>query len=54
MGTLTHPLLAPPREGIQFALQEPGGPGQPPLNLPFLEVLSEFSPRLLRPDRALL
>ncbi|XP_071656338.1 cohesin subunit SA-3 isoform X2 [Patagioenas fasciata] len=47
-------LLGLHREGIQFALQEPGEPGQPPLNLPFLEVLSEFSPRLLRPDRALL
>ncbi|KAK2510437.1 hypothetical protein Q9233_017739, partial [Columba guinea] len=47
-------LLGLHREGIQFALQEPGGPGRPPLNLPFLEVLSEFSPRLLRPDRALL
>uniref|UniRef100_A0A8B9NEM5 Cohesin subunit SA-3 n=1 Tax=Accipiter nisus TaxID=211598 RepID=A0A8B9NEM5_9AVES len=43
-------------EGIQFAFQEPPGPGPglPPLNLPFLEVLSEFSPRLLRPDKALL
>ncbi|KAF1399610.1 Cohesin subunit SA-3, partial [Spheniscus magellanicus] len=42
------------REGIQFAFQEPPGPGPglPPLNLPFLEVLSEFSPRLLRPDKA--
>lgn len=48
--------LRPAREGIQFAFQEPAGPdpGQPPLNLPFLEVLSEFSPRLLRPDKALL
>ncbi|NWW98106.1 STAG3 protein, partial [Caloenas nicobarica] len=44
-------LLALHREGIEFAFQEPGGPGQPPLNLPFLEVLSEFSPRLLHPDR---
>ncbi|NXN68167.1 STAG3 protein, partial [Himantopus himantopus] len=42
------------REGIQFAFQEPPGPGPglPPLNLPFLEVLSEFSPRLLRSDKA--
>ncbi|NXK16857.1 STAG3 protein, partial [Arenaria interpres] len=40
-------------EGIQFAFQEPPSPGTglPPLNLPFLEVLSEFSPRLLRPDK---
>lgn len=56
------PLLCapPPRDGIAFALQEgpgegPGGdPGGAPLYLPFLEVLSEFSPRLLPPDRALL
>uniref|UniRef100_A0A8B9S3B5 Cohesin subunit SCC3/SA HEAT-repeats domain-containing protein n=1 Tax=Apteryx owenii TaxID=8824 RepID=A0A8B9S3B5_APTOW len=43
-------------EGIQFAFQEPPGPGSElqPLNLPFLEVLSEFSPRLLRPDKALI
>ncbi|NXV94032.1 STAG3 protein, partial [Calonectris borealis] len=47
-------LLSMHREGIQFAFQEPPGPGPglPPLNLPFLEVLSEFSPRLLRPDKA--
>ncbi|XP_074023534.1 cohesin subunit SA-3 [Numenius arquata] len=49
-------LLNLHKEGIQFAFQEPPGPGTglPPLNLPFLEVLSEFSPRLLRPDKALL
>ncbi|XP_059691196.1 cohesin subunit SA-3 [Gavia stellata] len=49
-------LLSVHKEGIQFAFQEPPGPGPglPPLNLPFLEVLSEFSPRLLRPDKALL
>ncbi|XP_074898342.1 cohesin subunit SA-3 isoform X2 [Buteo buteo] len=49
-------LLSMHKEGIQFAFQEPPGPGPglPPLNLPFLEVLSEFSPRLLRPDKALL
>ncbi|NXT88634.1 STAG3 protein, partial [Anhinga rufa] len=46
-----HPSVLA-REGIQFAFQEPPGPGLPPLNLPFLEVLSEFSPRLLRPDKA--
>ncbi|KAF1580370.1 Cohesin subunit SA-3, partial [Eudyptes moseleyi] len=47
-------LLSMHREGIRFAFQEPPGPGPglPPLNLPFLEVLSEFSPRLLRPDKA--
>ncbi|XP_075268606.1 cohesin subunit SA-3 isoform X2 [Opisthocomus hoazin] len=47
-------LLSMHKEGIQFAFQEPPSPGLPPLNLPFLEVLSEFSPRLLRPDKALL
>ncbi|KAM6289210.1 LOW QUALITY PROTEIN: cohesin subunit SA-3 [Aegotheles albertisi] len=49
-------LLGLHRDGIQFAFQEPPGPGTggAPLNLPFLEVLSEFSPRLLRPDKALL
>ncbi|XP_074387615.1 cohesin subunit SA-3-like isoform X2 [Zonotrichia albicollis] len=62
-------LLALHREGIRFALQPPPGipgipgisgisgisglPGGLPLTLPFLEVLSEFSPRLPRPDRAL-
>ncbi|NXO60082.1 STAG3 protein, partial [Aramus guarauna] len=46
-------LLSVHKEGIRFAFQEPPGPelGLPPLNLPFLEVLSEFSPRLLRPDK---
>ncbi|XP_071888344.1 cohesin subunit SA-3-like isoform X3 [Anas platyrhynchos] len=53
-------LLRLHRDSIAFALQEgpeggPGGdPGGAPLYLPFLEVLSEFSPRLLPPDRALL
>ncbi|NWZ60640.1 STAG3 protein, partial [Haliaeetus albicilla] len=53
LSLLPHPS-ALAREGIQFAFQEPPGPGPglPPLNLPFLEVLSEFSPRLLRPDKA--
>ncbi|NXS95778.1 STAG3 protein, partial [Jacana jacana] len=41
------------KEGIEFAFQD--GPkhrrGLPPLNLPFLEVLSEFSSRLLSPDK---
>ncbi|XP_054028828.1 cohesin subunit SA-3 [Dryobates pubescens] len=45
-------LLALHREGIRFALQDPPGPGKPPLNLPFLEVLGELSARLRRPDRA--
>ncbi|NWY57905.1 STAG3 protein, partial [Chionis minor] len=49
----THPSVLA-REGIQFAFQEAlgPGPGLPPLNLPFLEVLSEFSPRLLHADKA--
>ncbi|XP_071888315.1 cohesin subunit SA-3-like [Anas platyrhynchos] len=49
-------LLRLHRDGIAFALQEgpEGGPGGAPLYLPFLEVLSEFSPRLLPPDRVLL
>ncbi|XP_051631976.1 LOW QUALITY PROTEIN: cohesin subunit SA-3, partial [Manacus candei] len=50
-------LLTLHREGIQFAFQEPPDPQSgegTPLNLPFLEVLSEFSPRLLRQDKALL
>ncbi|XP_064357150.1 cohesin subunit SA-3 [Dromaius novaehollandiae] len=49
-------LLSVHREGIRFAFQEPPGPGPEPqpLNLPFLEVLSEFSPRLLQPDKALI
>ncbi|CAN8178588.1 unnamed protein product, partial [Coccothraustes coccothraustes] len=55
-------LLRLHRDGIQFALEPPPGvsgipgiPGTPEgplLRLPFLEVLSEFSPRLPRPDRA--
>ncbi|XP_059693681.1 cohesin subunit SA-3-like isoform X2 [Haemorhous mexicanus] len=49
-------LLELHREGIRFSLQAPAGvpgvPGEPPLCLPFLEVLSEFSAPLPRPDRA--
>lgn len=44
------------RDGIKFAFEEPASPN-PKLgliNLPFLELLSEFSPRLLPPDKALL
>ncbi|XP_030341461.1 cohesin subunit SA-3 [Strigops habroptila] len=49
-------LLHIHREGILFAFQKTPGsePGLPALNLPFLEVLSEFSPWVLRPDKALL
>uniref|UniRef100_A0A674GRW2 Uncharacterized protein n=1 Tax=Taeniopygia guttata TaxID=59729 RepID=A0A674GRW2_TAEGU len=44
---ITFSLLPPPRLGAV-----PGIPAGFPLNLPFLEVLSEFSARLQRPDRA--
>ncbi|XP_074838987.1 cohesin subunit SA-3 [Carettochelys insculpta] len=49
-------LVALHKAGIHFALQEPAPSGSElgPLNLPFLEVLSEFSPRLLHPDKKLL
>ncbi|NXJ72574.1 STAG3 protein, partial [Rostratula benghalensis] len=47
-------LLNLHKEGIEFAFQDPSSRemGVPPLNLTFLEVLSEFSPRLLQPDKA--
>lgn len=54
---LPPPTMSPPyRDGIAFALQEGpgGGPDGAPLYLPFLEVLAEFSPRLLQSDRALM
>ncbi|XP_032315615.1 cohesin subunit SA-3 isoform X1 [Camelus ferus] len=44
------------KEGIKFSLSElppAGSSGQPP-NLAFLELLSEFSPRLLHQDKQLL
>ncbi|KAF3813942.1 hypothetical protein GH733_017974, partial [Mirounga leonina] len=44
------------KEGIKFSLSEPppaGSSGQPP-NLAFLELLSEFSPRLFHQDKQLL
>ncbi|KAH1164638.1 hypothetical protein KIL84_009508 [Mauremys mutica] len=49
-------LVALHKAGIKFAFQEPAPSGSElgPLNLPFLEVLSEFSPRLLSPDKKLL
>ncbi|XP_034280018.1 cohesin subunit SA-3 isoform X1 [Pantherophis guttatus] len=49
-------LVALHKDGIKFAFEEPASPN-PSLgliNLPFLELLSEFSPRLLPPDKALL
>uniref|UniRef100_A0A8D2DXD9 Cohesin subunit SA n=1 Tax=Sciurus vulgaris TaxID=55149 RepID=A0A8D2DXD9_SCIVU len=44
------------KEGIKFSLSElppPGSSGEPP-NLAFLELLSEFSPRLFHQDKQLL
>ncbi|XP_058684458.1 cohesin subunit SA-3 [Poecile atricapillus] len=48
-GNAGIPGIPPGNAGIPGI---PGIPGGFPLTLPFLEVLSEFSPRLLRPDRA--
>lgn len=41
------------RDGIEFAFKEqsPQGEGGPPLNLAFLDILSEFSSKLLRQDK---
>ncbi|XP_062381485.1 cohesin subunit SA-1a [Sardina pilchardus] len=41
------------KDGIEFAFkyQNPKGPEGPPTNLAFLEVLSEFSSKLLRQDK---
>ncbi|GAA6078020.1 cohesin subunit SA-2a, partial [Tachysurus ichikawai] len=41
------------KDGIEFAFKEPSpqGEGTPPLNLAFLDILSEFSSKLLRQDR---
>lgn len=41
------------RDGIEFAFkyQNPRGPEFPPINLAFLEVLSEFSSKLIRQDK---
>ncbi|KAM4624764.1 cohesin subunit SA-1a [Polymixia lowei] len=41
------------KDGIEFAFkyQNPRGPDFPPINLAFLEVLSEFSSKLLRQDK---
>ncbi|XP_062332798.1 cohesin subunit SA-3 isoform X2 [Osmerus eperlanus] len=45
------PLLALHTDGIRFAFRE-AEDGDPPPNLAFLEILSEFSFKLLRQDRA--
>ncbi|XP_032074548.1 cohesin subunit SA-3 [Thamnophis elegans] len=49
-------LVALHKDGIKFAFEEPASPSHSLglINLPFLELLSEFSPRLLPPDKALL
>uniref|UniRef100_A0AAQ4RBR0 Cohesin subunit SA n=1 Tax=Gasterosteus aculeatus aculeatus TaxID=481459 RepID=A0AAQ4RBR0_GASAC len=41
------------KDGIEFAFKEPSpqGPGSPPLNLAFLDILSEFSSKLIRQDK---
>lgn len=46
-------LLLRIRDGIEFAFkyQNPRGPEFPPINLAFLEVLSEFSSKLIRQDK---
>ncbi|XP_064181949.1 cohesin subunit SA-1 isoform X2 [Anguilla rostrata] len=46
------PLVSLHEEGMSFAFQGSGEGGKPPPNLLFLEVLSEFSYKLLRQDRA--
>lgn len=47
------PLCATLRDGIEFAFKEPSpqGEGGPPLNLAFLDILSEFSSKLMRQDK---
>ncbi|KAJ7332324.1 hypothetical protein JRQ81_014504 [Phrynocephalus forsythii] len=49
-------LVALHKAGIKFAFQDPASPNSALglVNLPFLELLSEFSPRLMEPDKALL
>ncbi|XP_036403583.1 cohesin subunit SA-1 [Megalops cyprinoides] len=44
-------LLCLHEDGISFAFRDAGEGDEPPPNLHFLEVLSEFSFKLLRPDR---
>ncbi|KAJ8282907.1 hypothetical protein COCON_G00054260 [Conger conger] len=46
------PLLSVHEDGISFAFQGAGQRDKPPPNLLFLEVLSEFSFKLVRQDRA--
>nr|XP_023659201.1 cohesin subunit SA-3-like isoform X2 [Paramormyrops kingsleyae] len=46
------PLVSLHKDGIQFSLQGVGETDKLPRNLFFLEILSEFSYKLLPPDRA--
>uniref|UniRef100_A0A4W4GF41 Cohesin subunit SA n=1 Tax=Electrophorus electricus TaxID=8005 RepID=A0A4W4GF41_ELEEL len=41
------------KDGIEFAFKEPNpqGEGHPPVNLAFLDILSEFSSKLMRQDK---
>ncbi|KAG9341743.1 hypothetical protein JZ751_018809 [Albula glossodonta] len=41
------------KDGIEFAFKEPSphGEGHPPVNLAFLDILSEFSSKLMRQDK---
>lgn len=41
------------RDGIEFAFKDPSpqGEGGPPLHLAFLDILSEFSSKLIRQDK---
>ncbi|XP_060682251.1 cohesin subunit SA-2 isoform X1 [Hemiscyllium ocellatum] len=41
------------KNGIEFAFKDenPKGKGQPPPNMAFLDILSEFSPKLLKTDK---
>ncbi|XP_006809016.1 cohesin subunit SA-1 isoform X2 [Neolamprologus brichardi] len=46
------PLVALHMDGIRFAFREPQEGEEPNPNVAFLEILSEFSFKLLQPDRA--
>lgn len=50
---MCHVLFVYFRDGIEFAFKEPSpqGEGSPPLNLAFLDILSEFSSKLIRQDK---
>ncbi|XP_043933207.1 cohesin subunit SA-3 [Protopterus annectens] len=51
-----EPIVMLHKDGIKFAFKKPHprGPRYPPLNLPFLEILSEFSFKLLKQDKSIL